>query len=145
MANYQPTYLGEIELSEESLTHYGVKGMKWRRRKANLKKRNVNRKARERSDRHTASHLAEDVLDGRRVIQYREDGDNTPISRVARRYPGQVQITRDGGRGRRAVSADSGGYGDNSGNASADDFYRQLHVQGERRRKKNERARLLRK
>ena len=38
MANYQPTYLGEIELSEESLAHYGVKGMKWRRRKGNLKK-----------------------------------------------------------------------------------------------------------
>ena len=38
MANYQPTYLGEIELSEESLAHYGVKGMRWRRRKGNLKK-----------------------------------------------------------------------------------------------------------
>lgn len=38
MANYQPTYLGEIELSEDSLAHYGVKGMKWRRRKGNLKK-----------------------------------------------------------------------------------------------------------
>ena len=24
-----PTYLGEINLSEETLTHYGVKGMKW--------------------------------------------------------------------------------------------------------------------
>lgn len=33
MANYQPTYLGEIDLSEETLMHYGVKGMKWRRRK----------------------------------------------------------------------------------------------------------------
>lgn len=38
MANYQPTYLGEIELSEDSLAHYGVKGMKWRKRKAKSNK-----------------------------------------------------------------------------------------------------------
>ena len=30
---YEPTYLGEIELSEETLAHYGVKGMRWRHRK----------------------------------------------------------------------------------------------------------------
>lgn len=30
---YEPTYLGDIELSEETLEHYGVRGMKWRRRK----------------------------------------------------------------------------------------------------------------
>lgn len=30
---YEPTYLGEIELNEETLAHYGVKGMKWRHRK----------------------------------------------------------------------------------------------------------------
>ena len=33
----KPTYLGEIELSEETLTHYGVKGMKWRHRKGKKK------------------------------------------------------------------------------------------------------------
>lgn len=31
--NYEPVYLGEIELSEETLEHYGIKGMKWRNRK----------------------------------------------------------------------------------------------------------------
>lgn len=30
---YEPTYLGEIELSEDTLEHYGVKGMKWRNRR----------------------------------------------------------------------------------------------------------------
>ena len=30
---YEPTYLGDIELNEETLAHYGVKGMRWRRRK----------------------------------------------------------------------------------------------------------------
>jgi len=30
---YTPTYLGEIPLDEETLAHYGVKGMKWGRRK----------------------------------------------------------------------------------------------------------------
>lgn len=31
--NYNPTYLGDIELSEDTLEHYGIKGMKWRNRK----------------------------------------------------------------------------------------------------------------
>lgn len=34
-----PTYIGELELSEDTLAHYGVKGMKWRRRKAKTKKK----------------------------------------------------------------------------------------------------------
>ena len=29
-----PTYIGDIELNEETLAHYGVKGMKWRVRRA---------------------------------------------------------------------------------------------------------------
>lgn len=33
----EPTYLGEIELSEETLAHYGVKGMRWGRRRAKKK------------------------------------------------------------------------------------------------------------
>lgn len=35
--NYQPTYLGEISLDEDTLTHYGVKGMRWRRRRGKKK------------------------------------------------------------------------------------------------------------
>lgn len=34
---YTPTYIGEISLDEETLAHYGVKGMKWGKRKARLK------------------------------------------------------------------------------------------------------------
>ena len=37
--NYQPTYIGEIELNEEALAHFGVKGMKWRRRKTRTNKK----------------------------------------------------------------------------------------------------------
>ena len=29
-----PTYIGDIELNKETLAHYGIKGMKWRVRKA---------------------------------------------------------------------------------------------------------------
>ena len=34
---YNPTFIGDIDLNEETLAHYGVKGMKWRHRKGQLK------------------------------------------------------------------------------------------------------------
>lgn len=35
---YNPTFIGDIDLNEETLAHYGVKGMKWRHRRGKLKK-----------------------------------------------------------------------------------------------------------
>lgn len=34
---YNPTFISDIDLNEETLAHYGVKGMKWRRRKKGTK------------------------------------------------------------------------------------------------------------
>ena len=39
MMRREATYLGELELSEATLAHYGVKGMKWGRRKKTTTKR----------------------------------------------------------------------------------------------------------
>lgn len=33
-----PTYLGDIELNEDTLAHYGVKGIKWSKRKTRILK-----------------------------------------------------------------------------------------------------------
>lgn len=53
----EPTYLGEIPLTDETLAHYGVKGMKWRRRKGKVKntidKHLINLKGRLKTTKHT--------------------------------------------------------------------------------------------
>lgn len=43
------------ELNEDTLAHYGIKGMKWKKRKDKKRK-----------DKYVADHLAEDVAKGRR-------------------------------------------------------------------------------
>lgn len=39
----EATYLGEIALTDETLEHYGVKGMRWRHRKNTKTKRRYNK------------------------------------------------------------------------------------------------------
>ena len=69
-----PTYLGEIELSEETLAHYGVKGMRWGRRKVRQLLNNNPIARRRRQNRHAASHLADDILTGRTTRNMNRSG-----------------------------------------------------------------------
>ena len=65
-----PTYLGDIDLNEETLAHYGIKGMKWgkRLRKA-IDDYRIKRKTKKRNEKYTAQHLAEDRSKGKRYIK----------------------------------------------------------------------------
>ena len=65
MGNYQPTYLGELSLDEDTLTHYGVKGMKWRRKKAT--KNNPKKMTRSQKNNYYAQKIADDIMDGKSV------------------------------------------------------------------------------
>lgn len=59
-----PTYLGDIDLTYDTLEHYGVKGMKWRFRKGIHKVENM-LTARARKKRYVSSHLAQDREKGK--------------------------------------------------------------------------------
>ena len=74
---YNPTFIGDIDLNEETLTHYGVKGMKWRRRKGKKEhevdtehardayRRRVKSEQRKRREKYYAQKMADDLMDGR--------------------------------------------------------------------------------
>lgn len=88
MSNYNPTYLGEIELSEDTLAHFGVKGMKWGvikrkiKNKANdLYKRTKKYKRQEqiRRSRNVGRHIADDVATGRYGMKGGSDGKGLAI------------------------------------------------------------------
>lgn len=57
---YNPTFIGDIDLNEDTLAHFGVKGMKWRRRKGKKKS------DKERKEDYYAQKMADDAADGRR-------------------------------------------------------------------------------
>lgn len=46
-------------LNEDTLAHYGVKGMKWKKRKAK-------KKSQKQKDDYVASHIADDIVSGKR-------------------------------------------------------------------------------
>ena len=60
-------------LNEDTLTHYGVKGMKWRKRKKGVYQRPA-KMSKSLKDKIQAQHLADDVSDGRKKL---EDITNT--------------------------------------------------------------------
>ena len=49
------------ELNEDTLTHFGIKGMKWRKRKAD-------KKAQKRNEKYVANKMADDIESGRRHL-----------------------------------------------------------------------------
>lgn len=61
---YNPTFIGDIDLNDDALAHFGVKGMKWRRRKGT--KKNTKKMSKEQKERYYARKMADDVVDGRR-------------------------------------------------------------------------------
>lgn len=89
-----PTYLGEIDLSEETLAHFGVKGMRWGRRrarkKAERKRITVEDRKNRRHDKYVADHIAEDISKGKRDSTLtetgRSNGVNNPRHGVYRGY-----------------------------------------------------------
>ena len=120
--NHVPTYLGEVSLDKETLEHFGIKGMKWGRRKlkeaiGDLKTKYVKRKAKRlqsqsynrRRARYVASHIAKDEVDGRRV-RYADRFSNLSAQ----------NIYEYGGRARTYTHRNSGPLG---GTRSAEDSY----------------------
>lgn len=86
-----PTYIGDIDLNEETLAHYGIKGMKWHIRKAKNKilglrrkrkvdtnkarsnaQNNYEERRRKQKEKYVADHIAEDISKGKRVSFIRD-------------------------------------------------------------------------
>jgi len=113
MSSYQPTYIGEIELNEETLAHYGVKGMKWRRRKARLKGKALELRAK--VNRRLRGMSADEISDenGKFSFHRHDDGRarSTSNPRGNRRYNGKLEIDN---RGYSIRSIDSN-FGDRTG------------------------------
>lgn len=94
-----PTYIGDIDLNEETLAHYGIKGMKWHIRKAknkilglkrkhkpdtnrarSLAQKRYNEKQEKRKEKNIADHIAEDISKGKRTAMLRKiNGDSSYI------------------------------------------------------------------
>ena len=95
---YNPTFIGDIDLNEETLAHYGVKGMKWRRRKARLKgkalelRAKVNRKIKDMSDDQISYN------NGKFTFNRHDDGRARSTSNPSgnRKYNGELEITNRG-------------------------------------------------
>lgn len=59
---YYDYIINKPELNEDTLAHYGIKGMKWRKRKGSKNSKPFNK------EKYVADHMADDVLSGRRII-----------------------------------------------------------------------------
>lgn len=86
-------------LNNETLAHYGIKGMKWRRRK----NKTIDKKTKERI---VAEHLADEVVDGKR----KQNADPYNIYRkgyVTKEYLRSVMNYRPDGKHSKAVLANT--------------------------------------
>lgn len=84
-----PTYLGELELSEDTLAHYGIKGMKWRHRKVEKTQKKVGKRAQKKSkirtmDRNDQRYYPKEGIDTNRDPRFVRQGSG--ISKTDQRY-----------------------------------------------------------
>ena len=64
---YNPTFISDIDLNEETLAHYGVKGMKWRRRKVRKHKVDTDRARRNYRNEQIRAKNAMYMINGKEV------------------------------------------------------------------------------
>ena len=93
-----PVYLGDIELNEETLAHYGIKGMKWGKRKAKLKADLKWKK----------SKLKNKMLELQTKKNRKKTGINDP-DKISNKYGKKISVinnrSRDNGRSSSRTSA----------------------------------------
>ena len=95
----EATYLGDIELTDETLEHYGVKGMKWRHRKNNKTKRRYNKQGYSTDTPLTnlistmGGQVGDDIREGDNAVSKFMNFMDQPISETFKKKPKEEKRT----------------------------------------------------
>lgn len=81
--NMTPTYIGDIDLNEETLAHFGIKGMKWGKRKARILKSKVKNKIRETKRKYGLGEFKNGKKSEEMIEKYKNWHPNTKDERMA--------------------------------------------------------------